>query len=96
MLTVTDDEDIIMISSDGVIIRIAVEGISKFARPSKGVRVMKFGASSDAYVLSASATPHDEDEVTDVADAPDADSAADADEPEEAEGETTAEDSAEE
>ena len=79
VLTVTDDEDIIMISSDGVIIRIAVEGISKFARPSKGVRVMKFGKNNEsAYVLSASATPHDEDEITDVADAPDADSAADA------------------
>ena len=72
-----------MISSDGVIIRIAVDGISKFARPSKGVRVMKFGANSDAYVLSASATPHDEDEVTDVAEAPDADSAADADDTDE-------------
>jgi DNA gyrase subunit A len=89
VLCVTEDEDIIMISSDGVIIRIAVEGISKFARPSKGVRVMKFGKDSEAFVLSASATPHDEDEVTDVADAPDADSAADADEPEEAEEENS-------
>ena len=86
VLTVTEDEDIIMISSDGIIIRIAVEGISKFARPSKGVRVMKFGKNNEnAYVLSASATPHDEDEVTDVADAPDADSAADADEVDEVE-----------
>ena len=86
VLTVTDDEDIIMISSDGIIIRIAVEGISKFARPSKGVRVMKFGKNNEsAYVLSASATPHDEDEITDVADAPDADSAADADDVDEPE-----------
>jgi DNA gyrase subunit A len=92
VLTVTDDDDIIMISSDGVIIRIAVEGISKFNRPGKGVRVMKFGANSDAFVLSASTTPHDEDEVTDVADAPDADSAADADDVDEAdEAEETAE-----
>ena len=91
VLTVTEDEDIIMISSDGIIIRIAVEGISKFARPSKGVRVMKFGKNNEnAYVLSASATPHDEDEVTDVADAPDADSAADADDVDEVE-ETTEE-----
>ena len=96
VLCVTEDEDIIMISSDGIIIRIAVEGISKFARPSKGVRVMKFGKNNEtAFVLSASATPHDEDEVTDVADAPDADSAADADEPDEPETEE-AEDSAEE
>ena len=86
VLTVTEDEDIIMISSDGVIIRIAVDGISKFARPSKGVRVMKFGKNNEnAIVLSASATPHDEDEITDVADAPDADSAADAEDVEETE-----------
>ena len=91
VLTVTDDEDIIMISSDGVIIRIAVEGISKFARPSKGVRVMKFGKNNEsAYVLSASATPHDEDEITDVADAPDADSAADAEEASEEDNENEA------
>ena len=53
---------------------------------------MKFGKNNeDAYVLSASATPHDEDEVTDVADAPDADSAADADEVETEIEETTEE-----
>ena len=38
---VNDDEDIIIISSDGVIIRIPADSISIFARPSKGVRVMK-------------------------------------------------------
>ncbi|MBR3869574.1 MAG: DNA gyrase subunit A [Clostridia bacterium] len=38
---VNDDEDIIIISSDGVIIRIPADSISVFARPSKGVRVMK-------------------------------------------------------
>lgn len=38
---VNDDEDVIIISSDGVIIRIPADSISIFARPSKGVRVMK-------------------------------------------------------
>ena len=38
---VNEDEDLIIISSDGVIIRIPVDSISIFARPSKGVRVMK-------------------------------------------------------
>ena len=38
---VSKDEDIIIISSDGVIIRIPADSISIFARPSKGVRVMK-------------------------------------------------------
>ena len=85
VLTVTEEEDVIMISSDGIIIRIAAAGISKFARPSKGVRVMKFGKNNDAIVLSASCAPHDEDEITDVADAPDETSAADADEVDEVE-----------
>ena len=62
-----------MISSDGIIIRIAVETISMFNRPSKGVRIMKFGQSQDARVLSVASTPHDEEEVTDVPEAPEAD-----------------------
>ena len=38
---ISDDDDIILIASDGIIIRIAADSISTFARPSKGVRVMK-------------------------------------------------------
>ena len=75
VMAVTDDQDVIMISSDGVIIRIAVSGISMFARPSKGVRIMKFGANSDAKVLSVATAEHDEDEVNAVADAPESDAA---------------------
>ena len=39
--SVSDDDDIILIASDGIIIRIPADGISTFARPSKGVRVMR-------------------------------------------------------
>ncbi|MDD6276268.1 MAG: DNA gyrase subunit A [Clostridia bacterium] len=38
---VDDSEDIILIASDGIIIRIPADGISTFARPSKGVKVMR-------------------------------------------------------
>ncbi len=38
---VCDDDDVIMISSDGIIIRTHAEQISTFQRPSKGVKVMK-------------------------------------------------------
>ena len=38
---VDESEDVIFISSDGIIIRIPVSQISTFARPSKGVRVMR-------------------------------------------------------
>ena len=41
IMVVEEDDDIIMISSDGIIIRIPAADISVFARPSKGVRVMK-------------------------------------------------------
>lgn len=40
-IVVNDDDDLILISSDGIIIRIPAGEISIFARPSKGVRVMK-------------------------------------------------------
>ncbi len=39
--SVSDEDDIILIASDGIIIRIPADGISTFARPSKGVRVMR-------------------------------------------------------
>ena len=42
-LAVTGEEDIIMIASNGIIIRIFSGDISTFARPAKGVRVMKVG-----------------------------------------------------
>lgn len=75
VMAVKEDEDIIMISSDGIIIRIAVKDISMFARPSKGVRIMKFAPDSDAKVLSVATTEHDDEEVNAVPDSPDADAA---------------------
>ncbi len=41
VLSVTGEEDIIMIASNGIIIRIATNEISTFSRPAKGVRVMR-------------------------------------------------------
>lgn len=38
---VKDDEDVIMISSDGIVMRTHIDQISTFLRPSKGVKVMK-------------------------------------------------------
>ncbi len=40
-IVINDDDDLILISSDGIVIRIPAADISVFARPSKGVRVMK-------------------------------------------------------
>ena len=58
---VNDNEDIIIISSDGVIIRIPADSISIFARPSKGVRVMK--VKDGERVVTLTNIEHSEDEA---------------------------------
>ena len=68
-----ENEDLIMISSSGVIIRIALDELSTYSRPAKGVRVMRMKLENEEKLLTVVTTPHDEDEVTDKPDEPDAD-----------------------
>ena len=58
---VEDNEDIILIASDGIIIRIPADGISTFARPSKGVKVMRLSEGESVVSM----TPVAKEEVTD-------------------------------
>ena len=63
---VNDDEDIMMITSDGVIIRTGVSEISMFGRVTQGVRVMKLA--EDVNVVSiANADKEEIDEETEEA-----------------------------
>lgn len=57
------DDDIILIASDGVIIRIRANSIRECARPSKGVRVMRLNEGSRVVTLAR--TAHEEDEEPD-------------------------------
>ena len=59
---VSDDEDIIMITSDGIIIRTGVDEISMFGRVTQGVRVMKLA--DDVNVVSIARANKEEDEET--------------------------------
>ena len=63
---VSADEDVILISSDGIIIRISAGDVSEFARPSKGVRVMRISEGEKIMTLSvtepASAEPQNADD----------------------------------
>ena len=62
---VDDEDDIIMISTDGVVIRIRACDISIMGRYSKGVRLMKVG--EDGKVVAFTRTEHEEDaEITEV------------------------------
>ncbi len=57
--TVSDDEDILLITSEGIIIRIAASGISSIGRSTKGVRLMRLG--EGVKVVSMGVTEHEED-----------------------------------
>ncbi len=83
VIDVTEEGDIIMIASNGIIIRIFSGAISTFSRPSKGVRVMR--VAEGEKILSVALTEHNEEEVTDTPDLPDADAAEGAEESQEAE-----------
>ncbi|MGN0536085.1 MAG: DNA gyrase subunit A [Eubacterium sp.] len=49
---VREDQDVIMISSDGIIIRTPADQISTFQRPSKGVKVMKVNDGEKVATIS--------------------------------------------
>ncbi len=70
--SVSDNDDIILIASDGIIIRIPADGISTFARPSKGVRVMR--VTEDEKLITITPVEHEDAEenaeTTEVAEAP--------------------------
>ncbi len=61
---VEDTDDIVIISSDGIIIRIAAKDISTFARPSKGVRVMRVTEGEKLVTLTTVPREDDEEEAS--------------------------------
>ena len=62
--SVSDDDDIILIASDGIIIRIPADSISTFARPSKGVRVMR--VTQGEKLITITPVEHEEAEEEDA------------------------------
>jgi len=58
--SVKDGEDIIMITSEGIIIRIPASGISTIGRSTKGVRLMRLN--EGVKVVSMGVTEHEESE----------------------------------
>ena len=60
---VDESVDVMMISSDGTIIRTAVTGISTYGRATQGVRLMRLG--EEASVIAIALMAHEEGEETD-------------------------------
>ena len=69
--SVGEDEDAILISTDGIIIRIPIAGVSTFARPSKGVRVMRVSEGERLATMAIVAHEEESEEETSE-DAPEA------------------------
>jgi DNA gyrase subunit A len=68
-LTVSEDEDIMLITDEGVIIRMAVDSISVIGRSTQGVRLMRL-ADGAKIVGVARAEQEDEDDEEAVLDTP--------------------------
>mgnify|MGYP003290464462 CR=1 FL=1 len=66
---VYDDDDVILISEQGIIIRIASESIRECARPSKGVRLMKLAESDSVITLTLAKKSGEETDLPDETDA---------------------------
>ena len=59
---VDENDDALLITSGGIVIRVYTESVSLFARGSKGVRVMK--PDEGTYVVTMELAEHSEDEET--------------------------------
>jgi len=64
-LTVSEDEDILLITNEGVIIRMAVDSISQTGRATQGVRLMRLDEGAK-IVGVARAEQEDDDETDDI------------------------------
>lgn len=62
--SVREDEDVILISTDGIIIRVRAADISVMGRYSTGVTIMRTKDSPDRYVAAFTTAQHDEEAVT--------------------------------
>jgi DNA gyrase subunit A len=60
---VDDNDDILIISDDGTIIRMAASDISTYSRATQGVKLMRIG--DDARVISIARTDKDEEPISD-------------------------------
>ena len=63
-MLVDDDEDVMLITDDGTIIRMPVGGISVIGRVSQGVRVMR--VEGESRIVGVTATEREEEEAQDV------------------------------
>jgi DNA gyrase subunit A len=67
---VDDSDDVMLISSDGIIIRMAAKDINEYSRVTQGVRVMRVAEGERVISLTRMEAELDGEEETDAPDAP--------------------------
>lgn len=67
--SVTEDDDVIMISTDGIVIRTHIDQISTFQRPGKGVKVMKVNDGERVATISVVERLEEDDEAEETQEA---------------------------
>lgn len=70
MKTVTDEDDIILITSDGIIIRTHTDEISSYSRQTQGVRVMKLDEGVRVVSIARTEREEESDEDAETNEAP--------------------------
>ncbi|MBP3759009.1 MAG: DNA gyrase subunit A, partial [Firmicutes bacterium] len=61
-IVVDDDDDVMLINSDGVIIRVPAKEVSKLGRATQGVKIMNVGEDVDIIAISKVARDEDDEE----------------------------------
>lgn len=67
--SVTEDDDVIMITTDGIVIRTHIDQISTFQRPGKGVKVMKVNDGERVATISVVERLEEDDEAEETQEA---------------------------
>lgn len=67
--SVTEDDDVIMITTDGIVIRTNIDQISTFQRPGKGVKVMKVNDGERVATISVVERLEEDDEAEETQEA---------------------------
>lgn len=66
-ITVLEDDEVFLINSDGIIIRIEATEVSKLGRTTQGVRIMKVDDNSEIITMAKAVRDMDSDEPTETA-----------------------------
>jgi len=66
MLTVDDDDEIVLVSTDGIVMRCEVKGIRTIGRNTQGVTVMKPNAGAKVSAVAKAVADTKEERITDV------------------------------